>query len=151
MLFPLASVRPKSEWRLSDAPISVRLKDKILAQVTRDSVDTSDAERRKYADEHATVKLVKLDGKGTMGIEVVGTDGWCGATGNCPVWIFDKKSRDLLVKDDGWDHGFRRTTHCGLFDFYMRANTSAGSGTRHEYQFEGKVYQRVKNYSGADY
>jgi hypothetical protein len=60
-------------------------------------------------------------------------------------------SSDLLVKDGGWDYGFRPTTHRGLFDFYMRANMSAGSGTRHEYQFDGKVYQLVKNYSGADY
>jgi hypothetical protein len=74
-LLSLAPVRPNSEWRLSSAPLRVSLKEKILAEVTRDSVSMSKAERRKDADEHATVKLVKIDSKGRIGIEVVGTDG----------------------------------------------------------------------------
>ncbi len=58
---------------------------------------------------------------------------------------------DLLVHGDGWDYRFRRTTHHGVFDFYVRQNMSAGSGTRYEYQFDGKVYQQVDSITGEQY
>ena len=149
--FLQAPVEDTSGWRLSQAPIRAIVREKILAELTKDSLDETRTEKIKDADGHASVKLVKLGNDGRMGIEVIAHDGWCGATGNCPVWIFAIENGDILVTDGGWDFGFRSTMHHGVFDFYDRANLSAGSGVRHEYQFDGKVYQQVEEIEGADY
>jgi hypothetical protein len=138
----------KSEWKLPDAPIKPYVEGRILSSLI-------DAHKELYAaDEQdeiksvalsSTVTFVRLDKRGRVGIEVKTVPPWCGATGNCEVRIFDNKTGDLLVMGDGWEYVFRRTTHHGVFDFYVRHNMSAGSGYRDEYQFDGKVYQQVNS------
>ena len=144
---PIATPRhSKSEWELSDAPIHPLVKRRILASLIdahKDEYQEDEKDEAKALALRSIVKFVRLDGRGRIGIEVKGVPPWCGATGNCEVWIFGSKSGDLLVHGDGWDYRFRRTTHHGVFDFYVRLNLSAGSGTRTEYQFDGKVYQEV--------
>jgi len=145
---PFASTRPQpqSEWQLADAPIGSMVKKRILAELNKEA----SADEQPSASAHAPVKLVRLDANGRMGIEVRAPNEWCSATGNCEVWIFDSKTGDLLVHGDGWDYGFRRTTHHGVLDFYVRSNMSAGTGTLDEYQFDGKVYQQVDS-TGEQY
>ena len=136
----------KSVWELSDAPIKPLVEGRILASLIdahKDEYQQDEQDEVKPVALRSTVRFVRLDGRGRIGIEVKSVPPWCGATGNCEVWIFDSKTGDLLVHGDGWDYVFRRTTHHGVFDFYVRQNMSAGSGTRYEYQFDGKVYQEV--------
>jgi len=144
---PIASPgRSKSEWELSDAPIKPPVERRILASLIdahKDEYQQDEKDEVKTIALRSTVKFVRLDGRGRIGIEDKSVSPWCGATGNCEVWVFDGKTGDLLVHGDGWDYGFRHTTHHGLFDFYVRHNMSAVSGTRDEYQFDGKVYQQV--------
>jgi hypothetical protein len=135
----------QAEWRLSDAPITHVVKERVLASLVEDHMD-------EYVDEEddvkaialrSTVKLVQLDRKGRIGIEVKVAAPWCGATGNCEVEIFDNKTGSPLVDDVGWDYGFRRTMHHGLYDFYIRANLSYCSGTLNVYHFDGRVFRQV--------
>lgn len=143
----------KSEWELSDAPIKPLVEGRILASLIdahEDEYQQNEQDEIKPIALRSTVKFVRLDGRGRNGIEVKSVPPWCGATGNCEVWIFDSKTGDLLVHGDGWDYGFRRTTHHGVLDFYVRSNMSAGTGTLDEYQFDGKVYQQVDS-TGEQY
>ena len=110
------SGHPKSEWELSDAPIKPLVEGRILASLIdahKDEYQQDEQDEIKPVALRSTVKFVRLDGRGR------------------------------IVHGDGWDYRFRRTTHHGVFDFYVRQNMSAGSGTRYEYQFDGKVYQQV--------
>jgi hypothetical protein len=135
----------KSEWELSDAPITPLVQGRILASLIvahKNEFQQDEQDEIKPTALRSAVKFVRLNGRGQIGIEVTGVPPWCGATGNCEIRIFDSKTGNLLVDGDGWDDGFRRTTHHGVFDFYVRSNLSAGSGTRDEYQFDGKVYQQ---------
>jgi hypothetical protein len=144
----------KSVWVLSDAPIKPLVEGRILASLIdahKDEYQEDEKDELKATALRSTVKFVRLDGRGRIGIEVKTVPPWCGATGNCEVLLFDSKTGDLLVHGDGWDYGFRRTTHHGVFDFYVRQNMSAGSGTRYEYQFDGKVYQEVDSRTGEQY
>lgn len=140
-----APAQPQAQWRLADAPIKRLVKERILAELNKEYYKPSkpDADERAPALTSAGVKFVRLNPSGRMGIQVRAPNEWCGATGNCGVWIFDAKTGDLLVNDDGWDYEFRPTMHHGVFDFYVRHNWSAASGRRNEYQFDGKVFQQV--------
>jgi hypothetical protein len=130
--------QPQAEWSLAEAPMKRLLKERIVAELNKaadkDGPPVTGAAR---------VKFVRLNASGRTGIEVRAPNEWCGATGNCEVWIFDSKTSNLLAKGDGWDYVFHRATHRGLFDFSVRLNMSAFSGTITEYQFDGNVYQEV--------
>jgi hypothetical protein len=89
------------------------------------------------------VRLVRLNKKGRIAIEVKSVPPWCGATGNCEVYLFDDTTGNLLVQDDGWEYWFGSKTHQGVFDFYVRENSSAGTADLYEYQFDGKKYQQT--------
>jgi len=77
------------------------------------------------------VKFVRLDRRGRVGIELKTVSPWCGATGNCELYIFDGKTADLLVKDGGWDLAFDKPLTMGFMTF-MRGATpvpNQGHGT----------------------
>jgi hypothetical protein len=126
--------QPQAEWTLADAPIQPILKKWILAKLN---------ETDEFSEDHpaanARVKFVRLDVLGRMGVQV-----W-GSCGNryCFVWIFDNRTGDLLVSSSGYEYDFRHTRHHGLFDFYVLEHMDNEHRTRHEYQFDGKVYQQV--------
>jgi hypothetical protein len=146
--------RFESEWELSVAPVEALVQRRILATLFADHKDGYEQDEQDQIRPIAlrsVVKFVRLDRRGRVGIEVKTVSPWCGATGNCEVYVFDSRTADLLVKDGGWDFGFRQSTHHGVYDFYTRSNTSAGSGTRVEYEFDGEVYRRVRSISGAHY
>jgi hypothetical protein len=131
---------PRPAWALSDAPISRVVKKRILSVLNN---DFGSDDRFSMGD--STVSFVNLNAAGRTSIWITGPDGSCGATGNCPVWIFDRRTGAALVSDDGWDYGLRKTMHHGVYDFYMRANMSCCTGTLHEYRFDGKVYKLARS------
>jgi hypothetical protein len=133
-----AHAEPQAEWSLAEAPLKRLLKERIMAELNKEAYWDGPP-----ATGAARVKFVRLNAFGRTGIEVRAPNKWCGATGNCEVWIFDSKTGTLLVKGDGWDYVFHRATHHGVFDFSVRLNMSAFSGTIAEYQFDGNVYQEV--------
>jgi hypothetical protein len=134
-----AHAQPQAEWSLAEAPMKRMLKERIMAELNK-AADTDGPP----VTGAARVKFVRLNASGSRtGIEVRAPNEWCGATGNCEDWIFDSKTGNLLVQGDGWDYVFHRATHHGLFDFSVRLNMSAFSGTITEYQFDGNVYQEV--------
>ncbi len=124
---------PRPSWSLSDAPIDRIVKKRIMSLLRPDFLDDDPGD--------STASFAKLSPTGRVGIWVRAPHEGCGATGNCPVWIFDGKTGAELVSDDGWDYGLRKTMHHGVYDFYMRANMSCCTGTLHEYRFDGKVYK----------
>jgi len=132
---------PRPAWTLSDAPINRIVKKRIFSNLKESSGLLDD----QLNEGDFTVSFVKLNSSGRVGIWLLGPDGSCGATGNCPVSIFDGKTGAELVSDYGWDYGLRKTMHHGVYDFYMRANMSCCTGTLHEYRFDGKVYKLARS------
>jgi len=92
------------------------------------------------------VKLLKIGPDGHSGLRVWGTssNGTCGATGNCDIWVFDPKTGELLLSANGFDLRVEAVVHHGLFDIVTSHNMSAGSGVRDLYQFDGHEYQNVQ-------
>jgi hypothetical protein len=68
----------------------------------------------------------------------------CGATGNCALWVFDWQTGDLILSADGWGFKVEPTLHHGRYDIVTRANMSAFGGVRDLYEFDGHVYQQVR-------
>jgi hypothetical protein len=93
------------------------------------------------------LKMIELGPDGHYGIRVWGsnrvTATVCGATGNCPIWVFDRQTGDLLLSADGWDFHVEVTIHHGRYDLLTRANMSAGTGVRDLYRFDGRTYQHI--------
>jgi hypothetical protein len=141
----------ESEWNLlPEAPITATMKARIRESLIEDNKD-EELQDATSAALQSMVKLVRLDNQGRIGIMVKVAARLCGATGNCGVYIFDGKTADVLVTDDGWDYGFLRSMHHGVYDFYVRSNLSVDSGTRDEFQFDGRVYHLVKSITGHQY
>jgi hypothetical protein len=100
-------------------------------------------EEAKAIASQSVVKLTRLDKRGRIGIGISTVAPWCGATGNCDVYLFDGVTGTLLVQSVGWEYWFGSKTHHGFFDFYVRDNLSAGAGTLYEYQFDGDKYEET--------
>jgi hypothetical protein len=87
-----------------------------------------------YPAANAPVKFVRLDGLGRMGFRFGDP---------VAIAIASFRTGDLLVSSSGYEYDFRHTRHHGLFDFYVLEHMDNEDRTRHEYQFDGKVYQQV--------
>jgi hypothetical protein len=94
--------------------------------------------------------FLRLNPESRLGILVTGVPPWCGATGNCSLWIFDAESGKELLDGNGWKCGLYRTQHHGLFDFYVRHNWSASKRTLQEHRFDGRVYQLSREIDEGD-
>jgi hypothetical protein len=125
---------------LADAPIDRQVMERIRSKLESNS-DGTDSE----IAGRSRVDFVELGSGGKHpAIEIEAPHEWCGATGNCPIWIFDRKTGALLFSDDGFSLGFRQTVHHGARDIYIRANRNYRTGVRHEYEFDGTVYKLVR-------
>jgi hypothetical protein len=74
----------------------------------------------------------------------------CGATGNCPVWVFRGAAQELEpVLSDAWVDSVRlaETAERGVRDLVLSANKSAASSTITVFAFNGKSYVQKQCYT----
>jgi hypothetical protein len=120
----------------------------IVAEIRPDAeVDgiTSQREQRKLAL-GTRVKLADLNGDGTPEVILQAWDikAGCGATGNCPAWVFQQDGKNLRkIFDSG---SFQRLavtseTHEGFRDIALIAHESASEQSITFYQFRKGKYK----------
>jgi hypothetical protein len=133
---------------LGAARLSASVKGRIYRELSDELEPSGGVERSVLAN--FGLKMIKLSPDGYYGVRVWGgpnREGFapvCGATGNCPIWVFDQRTGGLLLSGDGFELRLEPTMHRGRYDLLMRANMSAGSGVRDWYQFDGHTYQHVQ-------
>ena len=138
-LYPI----PSSGETLGEAKLPKATKERIYQQLDEDLEGATDSARR--VEQGYELKLIQLAPNGRKGVRVWGRsqDGApvCGATGNCPIWVFDSETGDLLLLTFGWELRVETTVHHGYYDMVTRHNMSAMSGIRDHYRFDGHVYK----------
>jgi hypothetical protein len=130
---------------LGDAKLSPSVKAKIYRALGKE-FEGEDLERS--AMDGFEVRVIHLGPDGRRGLRVWGASNEaifvCGATGNCPIWVFDPSTGALLLSASGWELRAETTAHNGCYDFVTKHNTSATSGIRDWYRFDGHVYKQVR-------
>jgi len=136
---------PRPKETLGDAKLPASVKHRIY-RAFRAEFDGEGLERS--AMDGFEVKVIQLSPDGRKGLRVWGTSQdaifVCGATGNCPIWVFDSGTGDLLLSANGWELRAETTVHNGCYDFVTRHNMSAASGIRDWYRFDGHTYKQVR-------
>lgn len=99
------------------------------------------------------VKFIDLNGDGVP--EVI-AQAWemkagCGATGNCPIWVFSKSDNGykLLLGGDGWTFQIftvQPTVTNGYHDLVLGFHDSASEKTLEVYRFKNGKYRRDECY-----
>jgi len=125
------------------APVRERIYQKL-----EEELESVDGLTRSVLDRFP-LRMIMLSPDGKTGVGISGTNMYgppliCGATGNCDIWVFDKKTGDLLLSANGFNLLVQKSVHHGLFDIVTSHNMSAGSGVRDLYQFDGHEYQNVQ-------
>jgi hypothetical protein len=138
-LYPI----PASGETLDEAKLAKATKERIYQQLDKDLEGTDSA---RLVEQGFDLKLIQLAPDGRKGVRIDGRnqDGGvsvCGATGNCPIWVFDSETGDLLLSAIGWKLRVETTVHHGRYDIVTRQNMSAMSGIRDRYRFDGHVYK----------
>jgi hypothetical protein len=139
-LYPIAS----SGETLGEAKLPKATKERIYQQLDKYLEGMTDSTR--LVEQGYDLKLIQLAPNGREGVRVWGMsqDGGvsvCGATGNCPIWVFDSETGDLLLSAVGWELRVETTVHHGYYDMVTRQNMSAMSGIRDRYRFNGRAYK----------
>ena len=80
-----------------------------------------------------------------LSIEVTASGIVCGATGNCPIWLFDRNTGAMLITNNGYDILYADTLHHGRPDISVQHNLSCCDGTRHNYRFNGTQYKLLRS------
>jgi len=102
------------------------------------------------------VKLFDLNGDGIPEIiaQPIGIDAGCGATGNCPFWIFQKDGEGykLLLRRMGfWVFTVEPTITNGFRDIVLASHESASERTVIVFRYSGGTYQERACYNAFWY
>ncbi len=93
------------------------------------------------------IKFIDLDGDGIPEImaQEVGLKAGCGATGNCPFWIFQRSKRGyaVLLHREAQTFTIQPTKTKGFHDVVLGLHASATEAELTEYRFDGVAYRRV--------
>jgi hypothetical protein len=94
------------------------------------------------------VELVELDGDKFDEFIVWGKDmqRFCGATGNCDVWVFDlaKDRVSKLLSSGGIDVEVEKSRSLGFRNLVVRFNGSSYPDSLFDYKFDGHEYRLAK-------
>ena len=99
------------------------------------------------------VKMIDLNGDGIPEViaQAWGVRAGCGATGNCPFWVFSKSDSGykLILGKDGWVFQIftvEPTVTNGYHDFILGMHDSASEKTLFIYRFKNGRYHREACY-----
>ncbi len=124
----------------------------IAAQLRPHMTDLEIGSERELREVAAAtrIKLIDLDGDGIPEImaQEIGLKAGCGATGNCPFWIFQrsKSGYSVLLHRQAQTFTIQPTKTNGFHDLVLGLHTSATEAELTEYRFDGVAYRRAACY-----
>lgn len=144
---------PRNSWRLKAAnPQMYAMKDAPISSSDREEIrrmiEESVGREERQAIIDFEVGLIALSSDKMDDVLVQGTKGFCGATGNCTMWVFVRMHGQLhlalekvglfLVPEKNATRGFR--------DIAISMHDSATSYQYDEYRWNGTRYKRTDCY-----
>jgi hypothetical protein len=140
-----------AEQSLRKAEVTDKQREAIAQQIRPLLADLgvefeSESELRKDALD-TRVKMIDLNGDGVPEIVAQGMIG-CGATGNCPFWVFRKMKQGygLILNGQAQTFTIQKPGSGGFADLVLSRHGSSSSGDLLRYQFRGGAYQVVGCY-----
>ena len=94
------------------------------------------------------ISMVDLNGDGVPEVVAQGMVS-CGATGNCPFWVFRKSKLgyEVLLEGEAQRFTIQRTSHSGFRDIVLSTHGSYSSGGLTNYQYQERAYKDVGCYN----
>ncbi len=143
-----AELRPRLETTLEKAPLTKRQHADILTALADKTFTES------YSAEDLPEAKLQLE-KTSLGIHIGGGRSpfvvleaapgelRCGATGNCPIWIFLPRGAGfaLALEALGWGLIVQKKTSHGLPNLAVTTHVSASETSYLVYQFDGSQYR----------
>jgi len=153
------TIRNAKELKVSDKAALISAISTLLRPFKTDLEIASERELRDIAS-RSRFKLVDLNGDGVPEVIVqpVGMKAGCGATGNCPLWVFSKKALVyepiLDTRDaDGIGgvelHRVEPTLTNNFHDITVASHDSASEKTIFVYRRQKDWYQKISCYSAS--
>ncbi len=152
--FALNGQHPRVGWKLKpfdlDARLSHSLADAPLTNDEReqiyDAVAPGDNAREMVMN--SRVGSIALALNGSEQIVMKGTKDFCGATGNCTIWIFVRENSVLRValKSIGNRLTVLKTSSRGLRDVVIGQHYSGFVEEYHDYRWDGSEYKQADCY-----
>jgi hypothetical protein len=133
---------PETDRRAITAAIMSQLRPGML------DLEIKSEEELKRAALDTRIKRIDLNSDAVPEIVAQGMTG-CGATGNCPFWIFQKtgKGYRLLLEDNGQSFTIQPNRTHGYSDIVVRAHGSAAQSGLSEYKYDADRYVREGCYN----
>lgn len=149
---------PRNSWRLKpfdqEAHLTYTLADAPLTDSERDQIYriiNPDAQEQREAIMSFRVGSIPLAPDGSQQILVRGTKDFCGATGNCSIWIFVRNAKlQLALATIGQFLSVENSFTKGLRNIAVGLHESATSHLFTEYRWDGLAYIQTDCYS-AEY
>ena len=106
----------------------------------------SEAVLKKKASD-TRIALIDLDGDGIPEV-VAQAMVRCGATGNCPFWVFRKSKRgyDVILQGEAQTFTVQPSSTNGFPDIVLSTHGSYSSGSLTDYHYRDGVYEDVGCY-----
>jgi hypothetical protein len=132
---------PNKPAALKETELSLTVRKRILDTMFKD--EEYEGDDREEILEQSTVERKRLGPGVRISLIVRGGGLLCGATGNCPIWIFDPRGGELLLEAGGDDMKLKSAIHEGMYDLEFPWNYSYCDGDIAHYRFDGKRYRLV--------
>lgn len=139
-----AAVRPHRLWHGTTGTLPVPPGVLKRIRITLHREDPPDPEDRVDINTFPAT-IVTLGATSYQAIEVNASGIVCGATGNCPIWLFERNTGAALITDNGYDFLYTRTLNHGYPDISVQHNLSCCDGTRNDYSFNGTQYKLLRS------
>jgi hypothetical protein len=136
---------------LRDAHIPAQVRDEICA-VAMKAFDYPDVGVVRKIVLDSSVSYLKLarDGSSAILVEADGPDA-LGATGNGPIWIFERVGNHAILLLDGFHSMFavNHVFHHGMRDFQTFMKAGGSNGFNEVYEFDGIRYRPMYCYKST--
>jgi hypothetical protein len=160
----LMAQHPRNSWRqkpfdleaslahtLADAPLTTREREQIyrvLDQNVHHSFSDAEREEERKTIMSFRVGSIALAQDGSQQILVQGTSSFCGATGNCSMWILVRWAGQLRLglRTLGQLLILRRTSTHGFHNIAIGMHGGAFIGQYRDYRWNGSNYEQVDCY-----
>ena len=149
---PFTTLQEAIKFSLADAPLSARERMQIYRAIDDKTIHDSftDQERDKERETvlSARVGFIALAADGNRQILVQGPSLFCGATGNCSLWIFvrDRGSLRLVLDAGGGILILRPTSSHGFRDLATGWHMSGFEENFKVYRWDGASYRQADCY-----
>lgn len=141
-----ASLRTAKIPEIDRRAITIAIEEQLRPET--DDLEIKSEKELERAALDTRVKRIDLNSDGVAEIVAQGMVN-CGATGNCPFWIFQRagKGYRLLLEDNGQAFTIQPNRTHGYSDIVVRAHGSATQSGLSEYKYNGGRYVREGCYN----